>query len=242
MLKRILDITLSSFGLILASPVLIVVMILVWLQDFHSPFYIAQRIGKNGKPFQMVKMRSMVTNAESSGVDSTSQDDKRITYIGKFIRAYKIDEITQLWNVLTGQMSLVGPRPNVKRDVDLYTDEEKKILSAKPGITDFSSIVFSDEGEILKGAKDPDLKYNQVIRPWKSRLILIYIEHQSLALDLRLILLTCLTLISRQKALKGVQKILKRLGADEKVINIALRKETLPPHPPPGTHEIVMAR
>jgi lipopolysaccharide/colanic/teichoic acid biosynthesis glycosyltransferase len=104
------------------------------------------------------------------GVDSTSSSDNRITPIGKIVRKFKLDELPQLFHVLTGKMSLVGPRPNVWNDVKIYTKEEKELLSIKPGITDFSSIIFSDEGDILSNYKNPDLKYNQLIRPWKSRL------------------------------------------------------------------------
>src|SRR5258706_11897139 len=149
MFKRLFDVVLSFFGLAAASPVLVPTTIAVWLQDFHSPFYIAPRVGMGGRNFRMVKLRSMVINADRTGVDSTGAADRRITAVGRFIRRYKLDELTQLWNVLLGDMSLVGPRPNVKRETDLYTEVEKGLLAAQPGITDFSSIIFSDEGEIL---------------------------------------------------------------------------------------------
>ena len=128
-LKRIMDILLSILGLMLTSPILLPVMFLVWKQDKHSPFYVAERVGKDFKPFKMVKLRSMIKNADTSGVDSTSVNDMRITPIGQFIRRYKLDELTQLWNVILGDMCLVGPRPNVKRETDLYTPEERKLLS-----------------------------------------------------------------------------------------------------------------
>ena len=181
-MKRLFDILISLLGLIILSPVLLVFMYLVYHQDRHSPFYVAPRVGKDGLMFKMLKLRSMSINADKSGVDSTSVDDVRITPVGHKIRRYKLDEFTQLWNVLIGDMSLVGPRPNVVSDTDLYTDIEKGLLVVRPGITDFSSIVFSDEGEILEGREDPDLSYNQLIRPWKSRLGLIYIKNQSLLL------------------------------------------------------------
>ena len=169
-MKRIFDILVASIGLCVASPVLLPVMFLVWLQDKHSPFYVADRIGKDGKAFRMVKLRSMVIGADKNEVDSTSACDERITPIGRAIRRFKLDELTQLWNVLLGSMSMVGPRPNVKRETDLYTPLEAQLLTVKPGITDFASIVFSDEAEILKDASDPDLAYNQLIRPGKSLL------------------------------------------------------------------------
>ena len=148
MLKRMFDIIVSALALLATSPVLLLVMFLVWRQDGHSPFYIAPRMGLNERPFNMIKMRSMIINADKTGVDSTGSNDARITKLGHFIRRFKLDELTQLWNVLIGDMSLVGPRPNVKRETDLYTSVEKKLLFVKPGITDISSIVFSDEGEI----------------------------------------------------------------------------------------------
>jgi lipopolysaccharide/colanic/teichoic acid biosynthesis glycosyltransferase len=164
--------------------------LLIYLQDKGSPFYIAPRVGKNKKIFHIIKLRSMKINADKTGVNSTSINDNRITKVGHVIRKYKLDEFTQLWNVLIGNMSLVGPRPNVLVDVNLYTNIEKNYLEVKPGITDFSSIVFSDEGKILENKENPDLSYNQLIRPWKSRLGLIYIKHQSILLDLELMIFT----------------------------------------------------
>jgi len=227
---------------VVLSPLLIPVMILVWLQDFHSPFYVAPRVGKDGRLFNMVKLRSMIAGADRTGVDSTSADDSRITSVGRFIRKFKLDEFTQLWDVLKGDMSLVGPRPNVKRETDLYTDVEKGLLDVKPGITDFSSIVFSDENDILKDSKDPDIDYNQLIRPWKSRLGLLYVEHRSFLLDCVLVLLTVVALFSREKALWGVNRLLKWLDAPADVIRVAKREELLVPVPPPGLDSVVTSR
>ena len=242
MVKRAMDIIMASAGLILLSPILILVALIVFFQDFHNPLYIAPRVGKNRKIFKMVKLRSMVMAADISGVDSTASDDKRITRIGHFIRKIKLDEITQLWNVLIGNMSLVGPRPNVERDVAIYTDEEISLLNVKPGITDFSSIVFSDEGSILDGSEDPDLDYNQLIRPWKSRLGIFYIKHQSILLDIKLILLTAVSIFSRETSLGWVKKTLVNLNAEKNLVKIATRKNKLEPYPPPGASEVVNAR
>lgn len=241
-MKRLIDIVLSAFGLLVASPVLLPVMFLVWWQDKHSPFYVAPRVGRAGAPFRMVKLRSMVINADKSGVDSTGSNDRRITRVGHFIRRYKLDELTQLWNVLKGDMSLVGPRPNVKRETDLYTPVEKRLLDVRPGITDISSIVFSDEGDILKDHSDPDIAYNQLIRPGKSLLGLFYIEHRSAALDLRLIGLTLMAVVSRARALDGVQRILTGLGAERSLVELAARQRPLTPMPPPGGLKIVTSR
>ncbi len=241
-MKRIFDFSVSLIGLILSSPILIPVALLVWMQDFKSPFYIPVRVGKDKAEFKMIKLRSMIVNADTSGVDSTSKNDIRITKIGNVIRKFKLDELSQLWNVLKGDMSLVGPRPNVKRETDLYTDLENKLLSVKPGITDISSIVFSDEGDILADKLDPDIAYNQLIRPWKSRLGLIYIENKSLKLDIQLIFLTAVAIFSKERALAKIAKILIRLDVEEEVIEISKRKKKLYPYPPPGTDIIVESR
>jgi len=240
--KRGVDVLLSLIGLILASPILIPVMFLVWKQDRHSPFYVAERMGKNEKPFKMVKLRSMIKNADAQGIDSTSANDMRITPVGHFIRSYKLDELTQLWNVLKGDMSLVGPRPNVKRETDLYTSQEKILLSVKPGITDFASIVFSDEGEILADKANPDIAYNQLIRPGKSRLGLFYIERKNIVIDLLLIAFTVLAIISKQRSLTAINALLKFLNAPGDLIEIAGREKPLTPQPPPGATEIVQSR
>ena len=242
MLKRATDIALAVVGLVVAGPVLLVFLLLVWLQDFHSPFYVALRVGRQGKLFRMVKIRSMIANADKSGVDSTKSDDQRITAVGSTIRKLKLDEITQLWNVLLGHMSLVGPRPQVARDVALYTDEEMTLLTVRPGITDFSSIVFADEGDILSGAADPDLAYQQLIRPWKSRLALFYIRHRSMSVDVRLIALTIANALNRRSTLDRVSSLLKDLGADDELQRVARRLQALEPHPPPGAESVVMSR
>lgn len=241
MLKRAFDILVSATGLTIASPLLFLVMFLVWLEDKHSPFYIAPRVGRHGRPFRMVKMRSMVLNADRHGASSTSNNDRRITPVGHFIRKYKLDELTQLWNVLLGDMSLVGPRPQVQSGVSLYTSAERDLLSVRPGITDIASIVFSDEGDILKNSADPDLAYNQLIRPWKSRLGILYVMRRSFFLDMQLIILTLIAIFSRDLALTGVAKLLEKLAADEVLRKVARRQEELKPFPPPGAKEVVLS-
>jgi lipopolysaccharide/colanic/teichoic acid biosynthesis glycosyltransferase len=240
--KRLLDFVAALGGLVVASPLLIPVMILIWLQDYRSPLYIAPRVGLGGRLFRMVKLRTMIVNADKSGVDSTSAADRRITPVGHFVRRYKLDELSQLWNVLIGDMSLVGPRPNVKRETDLYTDAERRLLTVRPGITDIASIVFADEGDVLKDQADPDLVYNQLIRPWKSRLGLFYIEHAGLLLDIKLIFLTAVAIVSRATALRGAAIILEQLDADEALRRIARRQDKLMPTPPPGTNEVITSR
>ena len=241
-MKRLFDVTAAVGGLLVASPVLAVILFMIWLHDRRNPFYLPYRVGRGERQFRMVKLRTMVEGADKTGVSSTSTDDRRITAIGHFIRRYKLDELTQLWNVLAGHMSLVGPRPNLKRETDRYTVEEKKLLMVRPGITDFSSIVFSDEGEILRGTADPDLAYDQLIRPWKSRLGIFYVERQAFRLDVRLFLLTVLALVNRKAALRRVQVLLRELGAPDSLVRVAGREGQLAPYPPPGMTEIVTSR
>lgn len=240
--KRVFDLVFAVTGLAVLSPLLGAMCLLIWLEDRHSPFYVASRIGTSGNTFRMVKLRSMVVDADRSGVDSTATNDARITRTGRVVRKLKLDEFTQLWNVAAGYMSLVGPRPNVERDVALYTHEERHLLDVRPGITDFASIVFADEGEILAGAPDPDLRYNQVIRPWKSRLGLHYVAVASPRLDLELIGATLLNAISRRSALRWVVLLLRRTQCDPQLIAVASRRHPLQAAPPPGAAEIVDSR
>jgi lipopolysaccharide/colanic/teichoic acid biosynthesis glycosyltransferase len=182
----------------------------------------------------MIKLRSMVVNADKNGVSSTAGDDRRITLIGAVVRRCKLDELMQLVNVVKGDMSLVGPRPQVlKGGVDRYTAEEMRILTVRPGITDFASIVFSDESEILRGSSNPDALYNEIIRPWKSRLALSYVENQTLWLDVQLIFTTILALFSRRRATKSVESMLLKMNADPRLIRVASRIEPLYFYPPP---------
>lgn len=213
-LKRALDCGVALCGLVLLSPLLVLIALAVWLEDRHSPWFRGVRIGRGGRRFRMIKFRTMIPDAWKTGVSSTAVGDRRITRVGRVLRRTKLDELPQLWNVLTGDMSLVGPRPQVEPDAALYTSRERQLFEVRPGVTDLASIVFADEGEILANAADPDLRYNQSIRPWKSRLGLLYIERQSLAGDLKILGLTLLAAISRRRALAGVARLLDSWGAD----------------------------
>ena len=241
-LKRIFDITASLFGILILSPIILIVILLIWIKDFNSPFYISERIGKDEKPFKIIKLRTMIVGADKKGVDSTASNDSRITPIGHVIRNYKLDELTQLWNVLKGDMSLVGPRPNVKRETDIYTSAEKYLLTVRPGITDFASIVFSDEGKILSDKSDANIAYNQLIRPGKNELGLFYISNQGLIIDMKIIFATLISIISREKALKLIGNYLTKLKANTELIRLSSRKYTLAPKPPPGSTKIVTTR
>ena len=235
MAKRAFDVVFSALVLLLVSPVMLVALFLVWFQDRHSPLYKAPRVARGGGDFTMVKIRSMRVGADKTGVSSTSANDNRVTAVGRTIRRFKLDELSQFWNVLTGDMSVVGPRPQVRAGgVDDYTPQEMRLLTVRPGITDLSSIVFSDEGDILAGAADADARYNAVIRPWKSRLGLLYIDRRSLWLDLRIIWLTGVAIVSKPRALRGVADILAKLDADRDLRRICLREGALPEGLPPG--------
>jgi lipopolysaccharide/colanic/teichoic acid biosynthesis glycosyltransferase len=190
MMKRAFDFVSSLVALMLASPVLLVIAILIKKEDGGPVFYRGVRVGRFGKPFRIFKFRTMVVNAEKLGGPSTADDDPRITKVGKFIRKYKLDELPQLINVLKGEMSIVGPRPEVQMYVDMFTEEEKAIISVRPGITDWASIWNPDEGAILAGNRDPEKTYMDKIRPEKIRLQLKYVRERSFWMDLKIILRT----------------------------------------------------
>ncbi len=177
------------------SPLMIPIAILIRLEDGGPIFYKGERVGRNGNLFKMFKFRSMVVNADKLGPSSTSAEDPRITRIGHFLRKYKLDELPQLLNVLRGDMSIVGPRPEVKYFTDMYTEDEMIILSVKPGITDWASIWNCDEGSILAGSRDPDRAYFELIRPTKLALQMKYVKERSFWVDLKIILLTLLAVI-----------------------------------------------
>jgi lipopolysaccharide/colanic/teichoic acid biosynthesis glycosyltransferase len=189
-IKRLFDIFVSTVVLIFASPLLIAISIWVKLDSRGPVFYRGLRSGLKGAEFQIFKFRSMVVDADKSGVSSTSSDDSRITASGHFIRKWKLDELAQLLNVFVGDMSLVGPRPEVKEFTDMFTREEEKILSFRPGITDWASIWNSDEGGILADAIDADAVYLEVIRPVKLELQLFYVSNQTLFSDIKILIYT----------------------------------------------------
>lgn len=188
MLKRLIDIILSFCGIIISAPLFLIISTLIKWEDKGPVFYRGARIGKNGVCFKMFKFRTMVTNADKIGGPSTAGDDPRLTKIGKILRRYNLDELPQFINVLIGDMSIVGPRPEVKMYVDMFTNEERKILHVNPGITDWASIWNPDEGAILAGAKDPEKVYMEKIRPTKIKLQLKYVKNHSLMVDFKIMI------------------------------------------------------
>ncbi len=177
---RFFDVLLSGLGLIILSPLLLVIYIIIRLSSKGPGFYSQKRIGKNGVPFRLYKFRSMRTGADKGHLITVGGRDSRITKVGYYIRKYKLDELPQLWNVFIGQMSLVGPRPEVERYVRLYTAEQRVVLSVRPGITDYASIAFSDENLILGQSENPEKMYVNQIMPKKIEYNLQYINNRTL--------------------------------------------------------------
>jgi lipopolysaccharide/colanic/teichoic acid biosynthesis glycosyltransferase len=198
MVKRFVDVVLSAVGLLLLSPLFLILALAIELDSPGPVFYRGVRVGRHGRPFKIYKFRSMVADAEKKGSASTSTTDLRVTRCGRFIRKLKFDEFSQLINVFIGDMSLVGPRPEVKKFVDRYTPEEKVILTVRPGITDWSSIKFHNEGEIIEasGIPDADEAYEKLIRPEKLRLQIKYVKERNLWVDIKIVVSTVLTLFS----------------------------------------------
>ena len=196
-MKRLFDLLSATIGLVVLAPVLAAVAVAIKLESAGPVCFRGQRAGRYGKAFRIFKFRTMVEDAERMGSASTPQDDRRITRVGHFLRRYKVDELPQLLNVLRGEMSLVGPRPQVPWAVDLYTEEEKGILGVRPGITDPASIRFRNEAEILRGSVNPDKDYFEKIHPEKMRLSLEYVSTQSFWLDCKILWQTMAAVLAR---------------------------------------------
>ena len=187
---RFFDILFSIIGLVLLSPLFTVLYLLIRIESQGGGFYSQERIGKNGKPFKLFKFRSMRIGSDKKGLITIGEKDNRITKTGFILRKYKLDELPQLWNVFIGDMSLVGPRPEVKKYTDLYTEEQKQVLQVRPGITDWASIKYVDENKILGESKDPEDAYVNLIMPNKIKLNMVYIQHQTLAEYFKIIFTT----------------------------------------------------
>ncbi|MGL4599225.1 MAG: sugar transferase [Bacteroidia bacterium] len=190
MLKRTFDIVAATIGLIILFPFLLMIAIAIKCDSRGSIFYRQMRVGIHGTDFSILKFRTMRPNSDKQGLLTVGGRDPRVTSIGYFLRKYKLDEFPQLINVLIGDMSIVGPRPEVRKYVNLYTEQEKIVLSIRPGITDYASIEYSDENELLKQASDPEEAYIQKIMPAKLELNLKYIREKKIATDLKIIAMT----------------------------------------------------
>lgn len=189
-MKRLFDFLFSGIGLLFLLPLFLVTAILIKMESRGPVFFVQQRTGKDFKSFKLYKFRTMIADAPRQGPLITSKDDPRITRIGKFLRKTKIDELPQLWNVFKGDMSFVGPRPEVSKYIEMFRDEYREILKVKPGITDFAAIQFRDEENVLKRFKNPEDGYIKEILPTKINLYKKYLRERGLLTDMKLIFLT----------------------------------------------------
>ena len=190
MLKRLFDILISFLSLIFLVPVFVIIALLIVFDSKGGIFYSQLRVGKNQKDFKLLKFRTMYGGSEKKGLLTVGESDDRITSTGKWLRKFKLDELPQLLNILKGQMSFVGPRPEVRKYVDLYNEQQKQVLSVRPGLTDYASIEYSNENEILAKYADPEKAYIDIIMPDKLNLNLKYIKEKSLFVDLKIIFMT----------------------------------------------------
>ena len=188
MTKRIFDIIFSFAGLIFLAPLFVIITILIAIDSKGGVVYKQIRVGKNNQDFFLFKFRTMFTNASQKGFLTVGNRDSRITRVGYYLRKYKLDELPQLFNVLKGDMSIVGPRPEVRKFVDLYTKEQMQVLFVKPGITDYASIEYVNENELLAQSQNPEKIYIEEIMPAKLKLNQKYIQEQSLFIDLKIII------------------------------------------------------
>jgi lipopolysaccharide/colanic/teichoic acid biosynthesis glycosyltransferase len=190
-MKRFFDIIFSLLGLILTSPLLLILSILIKRESPGPAFYLGERVGKGGKIFRMYKFRSMVQNADKIGGPSTAADDPRLLKIGRAMKRYQLDELPQFINILKGDMSFVGPRPEVLQEVATYDQESRRIiLSVRPGLTDLATLENVHEGEILRGSPNPHKTYQELIKPMKLKLAKEYVQKRNFWLDIKIILKT----------------------------------------------------
>jgi len=208
--KRVFDFVAALFVLVLIAPLLALIAVLVKATSAGPVIYRGRRIGRNGSEFQILKFRTMVPNAEALGGSATAADDPRLTRIGKFLRRYKFDELPQFINVLTGDMSLVGPRPEVCKYIDWYAGDRRRILQLRPGITDWASIWNSDEGSVLAGSRDPERVYEQSILPRKIALQLYYLNQWSFVSDLKILVYTLVRLCWKEWLPEAIARLEER--------------------------------
>ena len=192
MLKRTFDVVVSFLGLVMLFPFLIIIAAIIVIDSKGGVFFLQDRVGKNGKVFKIIKFRTMTVGSDKKSLLTIGQKDSRITRVGYFIRKFKIDEIPQLINVLKGDMSFVGPRPEVEKYVALYNEEQLKVLTVRPGITDFASIQYKDESTLLANADDPETFYVSEVMPAKLKLNFYYINNRNFMLDVKIIFKTIL--------------------------------------------------
>jgi lipopolysaccharide/colanic/teichoic acid biosynthesis glycosyltransferase len=210
--KRLLDLSAAAAGLVVLSPVLAFVAVWIGIDSPGPVLYRGRRIGRHGKPFLQLKFRTMVPEAESRGGSRTPDGDPRVSRAGRVLRRWKLDELPQLVNVVRGEMSLVGPRPDVEEYASLYEGPERRILELRPGLTDWATLWYRDDGEVLAGFADPEAAYRAHFHPTKVRLQLDYLRHASITTDLCILALTLTTLFRRRWLPPMLARRLVRLG------------------------------
>lgn len=216
-MKRIIDIIFSLLGLIIISPIFIILSLIIVLDSRGGVFFRGARVGHHGVDFRIFKFRSMVKDAEGKGKWNVGDNDSRITRFGHFLRKSKLDELPQLINVLIGDMSFVGPRPELRYYVDMYTERERRILEMKPGITDWASVTHFKQFVSFTQSADPDREYIEKIRPLKLELQLYYYEHRSIRMDIRIVIFTVSKMIFRNLELpKDIQEVITQFNHKNK--------------------------
>jgi lipopolysaccharide/colanic/teichoic acid biosynthesis glycosyltransferase len=208
----------AALLLVAVSPLLLAGMLAIWLEDRGPPLYRAHRLGQGGRPFAMLKLRTMVADADLRGGRLVPEGDPRVTRVGGWLRRWKIDELAQFVNVLRGEMALVGPRPDTLCAADDYAAEDLRLLAVRPGITCFATILFFDEGRALARVADPLAHYHAAIRPLKRGLGIAWLERRSLPGDLAILLLTLTAFAARPLARRGVGAMLRAAGADAELL------------------------
>ncbi len=197
-MKRMLDLFASFIGIVFLLPIFLLLSLVIIFFNGWPVFYLQDRVGVNGRAFKLFKFRTMRPQSDAKGLLTVGSNDSRITGIGRILRKYKLDELPQLWNVLKGEMSLVGPRPEVSRYVELYNIDQRRVLSVKPGITDKASLLFFNENELLSQTDHPEQYYIDHVMPEKLRINLEYIDNQSFLLDLQIIFMTILRIFKKR--------------------------------------------
>lgn len=204
-MKRLIDICLSLLALVLLSPLFLVIGIAIILESKGGMFFMQERVGKEFQLFNLYKFRSMRPNVEHLGQITVGERDPRITTVGYFLRKYKLDELPQLWNILKGDMSFVGPRPEVSYYVDQYSEEQRRLLSIRPGLTDFASLYYFEEAKLLANSDHPEKTYTEFVMPKKLNYSLMYMDQQSILLDIKLIIITALRVLGIRIQLSEVE-------------------------------------
>lgn len=197
MIKRLFDIFFSFFGLLFLSPLFLILSLFIVLDSRGSAFYRQRRVGKGNVDFSLLKFRTMELGADKKGLLTIGLSDSRVTKIGRFLRKYKMDELPQLFNILKGEMSFVGPRPDVRKYVDLYSPEQLKVLEVKPGLTDYASIEYIDESDLLARSDNPEKTYIEVVMSDKIKLNFKYIQEQNLQTDILILFKTIFKIVGR---------------------------------------------